>query len=418
MRAILIGLALLGLATPVSAGFYNTIETQPNIPWEKIRAVVSQLRAVAVAPKGRPDPSSLREGYLAQAAYLEKTRKDGTMATLDRVNLGACYLRLGRPRDAIRVLSEGDRGHFLIQVNLAAAYELNGDLELALRHQEMALDMWPTVWATWRGPAQGIGPGETSWYRECERYNLRLLQSRIAESRQGRVTGLVDVDPLFPRLRFIGPGPKGDYEPGGLAQSIRDQIPHNAVAVVLQLVIWKPQDARLYWLLAELLNAHGYVSEAFDIMAELVETGNRFRNLHEHRKVLEPAAKIDRQLRQPHNKYLLFSYFMSIPSTTLAPPGIGTLAYGTSAAAPVLLAQMVERPSIVPMVDPATTVVPAPPPQQMPFNWRHVMVGFAFGFLVAALLGFQWQEWRRRRLLAASEGADAAGALPVRPGDG
>jgi hypothetical protein len=412
MRAILIGFALLGLATPVSAGFYNTIETQPNIPWEKVRSVVSQLRAVAVPPKGRPDPSSLREGYLGQAAFLEQARKDGMLITLDRANLGACYLRLGRPRDAIRVLSEGDKGHFLIQVNLAAAYELNGDLELALRHQQMALDLWPAVFAPWKQPFGA------SWFRECERYNMHLLQSRIAESRQGRLPGLVDIDPLFPRLRFVGPGPNGDYEPGGLAQSVRDQLPPNAMEIVLQLVLWKPQDARLWWLLAELLNANGYVTEAFDIMAELVENGNRFRGLHEHRKILEPAAKVDRQLRLPHNKNLLLSYFTALPPGVLAPPGVGTFAFRAGAVAPFLLGHMEESPPVGPMGPAGGTAVPPPPPQ-IAFNWRHVTVGFAFGFLVAALLGFQWQEWRRRRM---AQGSDAAGpreeALPARPGDG
>jgi hypothetical protein len=28
--------------------------------------------------------------------------------------------------------------------------------------------------------------------------------------------------------------------------------------------------------------------------------------------------------------------------------------------------------------------------------WKHLAVSFAFGFLVAALIGFQLQEWRRR----------------------
>jgi hypothetical protein len=35
--------------------------------------------------------------------------------------------------------------------------------------------------------------------------------------------------------------------------------------------------------------------------------------------------------------------------------------------------------------------------ERMPFNWRHIAVSFAFGFLVASLIGFQIQEWRRRR---------------------
>jgi hypothetical protein len=407
MRGILIGLALLGLASPASAGFYNTIEPLPIIPAERIPDIVRQLRAVANPPKGRMDQGSLRAGYLGQAAMLEQAEKDGILSTIGRVNLGACYLRLGRPRDALRVLNEGDKSHFLIQVNLAAAYDLNGDLEVALRHQQIALSLWPPVWATWK-------PGEARDFREYERYYLRLLESRIAERRGGRLPEVLDVDPLFPRLRFIGP--TGAYEAGALARSVEDQLPRNAVNIVLQLVIWKPQDFRLYWLLAELLNANGFVVEASRMVQELVDAGNHFKDLHEHRKVLKRAENIDRQLRLPRNRYLLFSYFMAIPRTNLGSPGIGTIADGAGMAAPVLLAQMVEKPPIGPAGDFGSVQVPPPPPQ-MPFNWRHVTVGFAFGFLVAALLGFQWQEWRRRRSLAASEAEEAASA-PVRPGDG
>jgi hypothetical protein len=48
------------------------------------------------------------------------------------------------------------------------------------------------------------------------------------------------------------------------------------------------------------------------------------------------------------------------------------------------------------------------PQQQLPFNWRHAGASFIIGFLVAALLGLQVQQWRRPRRPAEPAGDDAA----------
>ena len=141
MRSILLSLALLGLASPVSAGVYNLgnpFEPTVSIPPEKVRAAALAMRAAPVPPPGPLSPGSPRAVYLEQAAALERERANGTLSTVDRASLGACYIRLGRPRDAVRILSEGDKDHFLIQANLASAYDLQGDLEVAVRHQERA----------------------------------------------------------------------------------------------------------------------------------------------------------------------------------------------------------------------------------------------------------------------------------------
>ena len=42
------------------------------------------------------------------------------------------------------------------------------------RHQRRALALWPKVWSGW-------SPGELVFYRECERYNQKVLEFRLAK---------------------------------------------------------------------------------------------------------------------------------------------------------------------------------------------------------------------------------------------
>ena len=67
-------------------------------------------------------------------------------------------------------------------------------------------------------------------------------------------------------LRFVGPD--GVYVAGDIDDKERKKLPPDAIAIVQQLVLWHPFDARLYWLLGELYNAEGDVETAFKILDE------------------------------------------------------------------------------------------------------------------------------------------------------
>src|SRR5262249_33451320 len=102
------------------------------------------------------------------------------------------------------------------------------------------------------------------------------------------------VDALFGRVRFVGPG--GEYQPGVIALDQLDELPVESVPVVTQLVLWFPFDNRLYWLLAELLNAHPEPDKALTLMKDL-SFGRRFNTPEflAHRRVLlehEEAIKL------------------------------------------------------------------------------------------------------------------------------
>jgi hypothetical protein len=402
MRVVLIGLALLGMTAPARAGVYCTIDPTPELPPERIRSWVAQMRAVAVDPKKQLDPASLRAYFLRHRDSLEQEKESDVFSTIDLLNLSACYIRLGELNKAIRLLNSApERKHFLVQANLASAYFLRSqslqaegeDLLLAHRCQEQALDAWPDVWAPFK-------PGQLVHFRRCERTFLTLLEKRRDEASLRRNPGPVDIDAIFPGFRLVGPGPAGEYEAGALSGKVLDRLPADAYTTVRQLVLWYPQDLRLYWLLGEFLNIFGHVIPAEEILTELLANDLPFKDLRKHRRVLQEAAALLRKLNihAPSTQALLLACLSSIPNGSLLPGGAGAAAKAVAVAAPLEMARLIENP-------PQNV---AGPPASAPFvfTWRHVLAGFGFGFLMAALIGFQWQERRRRRMMREIEPPD------------
>ena len=95
------------------------------------------------------------------------------------------------------------------------------------------------------------------------------------------------VDDLF-GAHFLGEN--GKYLPGRISTEELKKLPPDAIAIVQQLLIWFPGDARLYWLLGELLNAEGDVSSAATVFDECLWT-RRYDAplLREHRQVVQQA---------------------------------------------------------------------------------------------------------------------------------
>jgi hypothetical protein len=426
-----VGIAIVGVwlaAVPSArAGIYISAETRLNdYRLNPIRALHSTLRSLQL-PARRGD--SERVKYDATLAALEAKEKQGTLTDVDRADLGGLYVRFGRPRDAVRVLTAGNSGSFLVLCNLAVAnHELalqDADvnrLEEAFLTQKRALAAWPPVWDAWT---------REQWYtyRRVERLQLRLLEVRLREMRlaDGKQTVFQTVDDLYPGFKAVGPG--GVYEAGRVALPALDVLPPDAPWLVRELMMAYPTDARLYWLFGEILNSAGRVEDALQVLDDLVNV-NQLSNVREvvaHRRVLFERATMLRDLRRtemfrpdvddvfvraaasgPAGQAALSPERLLCELTPPAPftvPVVGTAAAEAARAASVAALDVLRqeerigRPEALP--DPPAVTPTTPPPSALP-DLRVLATGFGAGILLTVVVGLQWVERKRRRQAAQS----------------
>jgi tetratricopeptide (TPR) repeat protein len=407
---VLVGWLTLASAAP--AGVYNSRDPFIQLPLPHNRVggfkdILGGLRACRITDKQvKQGPAQAR--YLQQTAELEKKRDREEITPRERIDLSACYLRLGRPLEARRVLEQVERSlpanepaRFLMYAQLAVIYHEIFDqerdltyLDQAISYQRRALKAWPEVWVEWP-----VGLGQS--YARSERYYLRLLESRRDEARrQSGRRDFATLDPLFPGVKWVGPS--GEYEPGRLAVESLDELPLDALVIVQQLLLWRPMDYRLYWLYAEVLNAHNMVADAYNVLAEIIESLPHLRSvrdLNRHRQVLSivnEAPFLGAQL-----------LCLATPRTGLTVPVAGSAAaeaiwwvyprlndpsFGVQL--PVIAAQQHQQAAAPPA---------GPKPEKELPGWRPLVVGFIVGGLVFLLGSYQWREWRKKSTSAVVE---------------
>jgi hypothetical protein len=201
-------------------------------------------RALRAAGYERPDglPSPLRGDYVAAAERLEKLAKTRALTADEVADLGALYLRIGKPEQALNILVPAARKspeHFRIAANLGTAFHYSGDLERAATQLEEAVRLAPAK------------------LKPFEQAHLKLVQLRLKEGKAAKTAATVD--DLF-GVKYVGDS--GAPEAGKLADAEQKKLPANAVAVVQQLALWLPADGRLLWQFGELCNAYGDVRSA------------------------------------------------------------------------------------------------------------------------------------------------------------
>jgi tetratricopeptide (TPR) repeat protein len=255
MRWVLPLLIVAVVSSHAPAGLHYSGETFAELPsrWNGFLIDQRMLRRTAVArPDGQPI-SPLRDPYLAAAAKLEQVAKSRPLTADEAADLGALYVRLGKPERAVEVLRPAARAnpdHFRLAANLGTAWQLAGDLEQAAAALEEAVRLAPEN------------------LREFESYHLKLVRLRMKEGRAA--LNPTTVDGLF------GAKP-----------------PANAVAVVQYLGLSLPADGRLLWQLGELAFAHGEVRTAAAILDGCVtEFAMGAPLLREHRKAYRAAADV------------------------------------------------------------------------------------------------------------------------------
>jgi tetratricopeptide (TPR) repeat protein len=366
--AIILGMFLLN-GSQLRAGLYNAGEPLPGpvvkergvqaLGFSQFEDVLSSLIAIGVeqAPGSKLTDSPQRKHYLSRAEELQAKARTGRLTLQDRVNWSAYLMRLRKYDEAVQalepVMAEA-RQNFMVTTNLATAHQLAGHLDRALVYLQQLKDLWPQTWP-------GFTKQQLEWLRTAEKYHLEIVKLRyreVAQRSPGRAPAHETLDDLFHGaqgpVRFVGES--GQYEAGKLAKSERAMLPPDALAIVQQLIIWLPDDTRLYWLLGELYNADGDVEAAAKIFDDCVGNVRRFSapELREHRQIVQEAKP---------------------------------------KAAIVVLEPVTERPGM-----PA----PSPPqpgslPNWLPDTGQLVAVGGIAALAVLALGYFQIREMRRRR---------------------
>jgi tetratricopeptide (TPR) repeat protein len=303
-RVILAAVAAALLVTQrARAGLYSNSEA-PFLPFhgESVQAVafpdfrdklIDYLRiGVELNPV-----SARRRQYLQRRDQLLARERAGRLTTAEAVDLSESLIRLRQYEDAVQLLTPlavRERGNFMVLANLATAHQLAGRLDRALGYLEQVDAVWPERWP-------GLSTAQLKWYRLAEKYQLRLVRSRLRANLSGFGKGgssAEQLDTLF--VTDAGPvqfrGESGGYQAGTLAASERAKLPPQAVALVQQLLVWLPgaapgmEDTRLYWLLGELYNADGDVTAASQILEKCVWS-HRFDAplLREHRQIVQAA---------------------------------------------------------------------------------------------------------------------------------
>ncbi len=253
------------------AGLYYSGEPMAELPsqWRGFLLDHQTLRTLAVPPQPGLPENPLRKQYIKKAEELEKGWRKGNLSADELADLGAIYLRLGRSDKALEVLEKASRQHprhFRIAANLGTTWQVQGDLQRALAHLQTAVRLAPKE------------------HKEAETYHLKLVLLRLKEKKDNTA-----LDNLF-NVEYISE--KGTYKAGKIAEKQKKRLPKGAVAIVQQLCLWFPADARLRWQLAEIANAHGDIRVAGNIMDGLVTQYNlRTPELRQHRQVVKLAVK-------------------------------------------------------------------------------------------------------------------------------
>ncbi|VTR97440.1 tetratricopeptide repeat protein [Tuwongella immobilis] len=290
----LILLALLLCPTTGHAGIYapdltplfepGSTGTMTPLPFDAFRRELADRMLLGAPPaEGTPDIPARQELLNRTQPLLGKPTADLTIAEMETLSANLLRLRkLDVAFPLLRQFSRDRRANFALLANLAALHQLREEYPAAVAAQEIARSEFPDE-------LPGFTPEQRTWYKRLEReYVLRLL--RLRRSEPPRVGPAETWDDLFAGVTFLDDA--GQYTPGQLAASDREKLPADAIAIVQQLLLWSPEDSRLYWLLAELYAANNELQAASRILDECVDS-RRFQNstLIDHRHRIREAIQ-------------------------------------------------------------------------------------------------------------------------------
>jgi Flp pilus assembly protein TadD len=296
-RYLLGALFLGGLSGTAHAGVYIPGEPADFVPsdgkivalsFDRFRLKMADLTGAAAALDPRYKTSELGKLIVAKAKELDQRKARLTADELTA--LGAFDYRLAKWDAALDVLLQAtrmDRSNFRATSDLATLEFAQGQYQEAWRYLSDAKSLQPRE-------LTGMSRDEMAWCFKVDGILRTLARARAREKQSAIPVNQLPPDDLF-GVEFVGES--GSYESGKLAQVQKSKLPDDAIAIVQQLLLWTPSDARLYWLLAELYNASGETSNALTIMNDCMDA-RRYQPdlLREHRRVIQEA--VDRQQQE------------------------------------------------------------------------------------------------------------------------
>ncbi len=277
---ILSGVARAGLYIPgEAADFVPSDGKIVALSFDKFHLKFLDLTAVPAALDPRFKTSELGKRILAKVTDLE--RRKARLRAEEWTQLGGFEYRLAKWEDAMSAFQQAgrlDRRNFEVASNLAMVSFVQGQYADAWTKLDTAKSLQPNE-------LPGFTHDETAWCYKVDALLQKIIRARMAEKRSGIPANQMPPDNPF-GVEFVGES--GSYEAGKLAQVQQLKLPEEAIAIVQQLLLWTPSDARLYWLLAELYNASGDLASASRILNECVDA-RRYQPdlLREHRRIIQ-----------------------------------------------------------------------------------------------------------------------------------
>jgi len=269
-----------------------------NPAWP-LEALDPQTKQPVIDSKtGRPQLTE--RGVVAERIKKEQQKRNRTLE--DNVALAVDLLRFGRPDDAEGAL-RGQRQGFLPNITLA---------HIAIAQDSRDHPGWPRAFsyldiANEEQPLKempGLSPQQLAWQIKLNRGALlKLVKLRWNESKGKKTPPENELPDRIFDVNFVNNA--GAYEPGVLADAEKAKLPggdfKEAIATVQQLVLWFPNDIRLYWLLGELYAAKGEFAAAKKIMDECVDSGHYSNRkvLMQHREAVAKLANAQLSAEQP-----------------------------------------------------------------------------------------------------------------------
>lgn len=361
------------------SGIYNTAddpkETRLSQDFRVFVGVLGDLRSLT-AQKTPERESILRKRYLFMEALGKSNPELPTLE--DKLNYSAVLMRRGRADEAIELLvplSRQEPDNLIVQSHFATAHFLStneGFKASAAGLMFECLRVWPDSWD--KLPAsQKRYLSRMGWegaYDQNRKYEVYL--HKLMKIRKNAAPGEIAIDPLF--TDKDGKPVRYDlFEVGKLPATEKKKLPGDAIEIVEQLLVWLPNDLRLYWQLGEIFNASAIDKKAETARYDSIEAGHLvLREIYNG--LTDPIngvreKDIPKELRDHHEK--LAKYIKDTPRP---------------------------NPELEENLKPFTKPDDGDDkPATVDQSWRPWIVAFLTGLAVGLFTLWQFQEMRRRR---------------------